>query len=101
MLSSESKEVCDQLSEHKYYFVREKGVRGNMMSDLVTYCLVMWLAIIHVVRTKHHEWNRSDTKTYIPDRAQKRVYRLLESLRPNFNVNGIYRLKRNVLWDTS
>ena len=72
-----------------------------MMSDLVTYCLVMWLAIIHVVRTKQHEWNRSDSKTYIPERAQKRVFSILERLETNFRVNGIYRLKRNVLWDTS
>jgi hypothetical protein len=73
-----------------------------MMSDFVTYCLVMWLAIIQVIRMKHQEWNGSDRRNaYIPDRPVKGPFKLLEVLMLNPSVKIIYRLKRNVLWDTS
>ncbi len=73
-----------------------------MMSDLVTYCMVMWLAIIQIVRIKHHEWNGSKRQNaYFPNRPVQRPFRILEVLMLNPSVKIIYRLKTNVLWDTS
>lgn len=72
-----------------------------MMSDFVTYCMVMWLAIIQIVRIKHHEWNGSKQNAYIPNCPENSPFRIVEVLMLNPSVNVIYRLKRNVLWDTS
>ncbi|WP_349408888.1 hypothetical protein [Pseudalkalibacillus sp. SCS-8] len=73
-----------------------------MMSEWVTYCMVMWLAIIQIIRVRHHDWNGSNQlNENIPEKTPNRVFNALEGLMLNNSVKVIYRLKTNFLWDTS
>ncbi|WP_408008698.1 hypothetical protein ACJROX_29375 [Pseudalkalibacillus sp. A8] len=77
----------------------ERGL-GFMMSEFVTYFLVIWLSMVCIARIKHQDLNDKQNG-YLPDRVPFVGVRKFEAIILNRSVYVFYRLKRHVLWDTS
>ncbi len=98
MISSGNEEVDVCFGTHSID-EGERGI-GFMMSEIVTYCLVVWLALMSIVRINHHGLNDKQNGS-LPDRVPFVGVRKLEAVILNRSVYVFYRLKRHVLWDTS
>ncbi|WP_257347536.1 hypothetical protein [Pseudalkalibacillus decolorationis] len=83
--------------------LKNRREKGFIMVDLVSYCMVLWFAIIHMVCTKQQEWNFS-TPTFckfVKVQHEITVKRNRNQIIRKLRRSELFRLKGDVLWDTS